>query len=73
MSNEPVLDGIRDEVKRLLAKDSTGHDFYHAMRAAQLGRYMAHHENADPFICEVAVLVVLWKRKLVCPIGGKRP
>ncbi len=57
MTNPNKIDAIRHEVKTYLAHDSTGHDIYHAMRVAKMGRFIAQEENADPDICEIAGLV----------------
>ncbi len=48
---------IRTAVHSILGKDSTGHDYYHALRVAQTGRFIALREHADPIICEIAGLV----------------
>ncbi len=49
-----VLKKVRNEVKITLAKDSTGHDYWHCMRVARVARQIALEEGANAFICELA-------------------
>src|SRR5699024_2674899 len=48
------LHAIQQYVQKLFAHDSTGHDFFHMRRVAQLAKQIALEEGADPVICEAA-------------------
>ncbi|RKQ37620.1 HD domain-containing protein [Oceanobacillus halophilus] len=48
------IEEIKEYVQDLFNKDSSGHDFYHMQRVANMAKNIALHEGADEFICEVA-------------------
>lgn len=48
---------IRTWVKSVLSGESTGHDWLHVSRVAELALYIGKKENADLFVVEAAALV----------------
>ena len=48
------LEYIKDEVRRKLCSDATGHDYFHVERVAKLAGQMAQAEEADGLVCQVA-------------------
>ena len=55
MGNPTIqLNAIRDYVFHMFKDDSTGHDYYHMERVAQLARKIARKEAADSFVTESA-------------------
>ncbi|MEC5231387.1 HD domain-containing protein [Bacillus inaquosorum] len=48
---------IRTWVQSVLTGESSGHDWYHVSRVADLAVYIGEKENADLFIVETAALV----------------
>ena len=48
-----VLEFIRLAARDKLCKDSTGHDYHHVERVAQLGIQLAEKEGADALVCAI--------------------
>src|SRR5215831_1378963 len=57
MDHVTVLAEAEDFVKRQLAGDSSGHDWWHIARVRSLARTIAGQEGADEFVCELAALL----------------
>lgn len=45
---------IKEEVRRKLSSDATGHDYFHVERVAKLAGQMAQAEEADSLVCQAA-------------------
>ncbi|MBK0404936.1 HD domain-containing protein [Adhaeribacter sp. BT258] len=52
-----ILAHARAFVKQELARDSSGHDWWHISRVTHTTLEIARHENADLFVCELAALL----------------
>ncbi|PAV29453.1 metal-dependent phosphohydrolase [Virgibacillus profundi] len=57
MGKEIILKKIEEYVFNYFHNDSSGHDFYHMKRVAELAKTIAVKENADTFICVAAAWV----------------
>lgn len=57
MRKEEVISGIRAEVKSIMEKDSSGHDWLHIERVVRNALIIGEREGADLFIIELAALV----------------
>ncbi|HEU5441639.1 MAG TPA: HD domain-containing protein [Ktedonobacterales bacterium] len=57
MDHASVLAEAEAFVKRQLAGDSSGHDWWHIARVRNLARTIAGQEGADGFVCELAALL----------------
>jgi uncharacterized protein len=57
MDYATVLAAAEAFVKRQLAGDSSGHDWWHIARVRSLARTIARQEGADGFVCELAALL----------------
>lgn len=44
-------------VREALAKDSSGHDWWHIERVTRMARIIADREGADPYVCQLAALL----------------
>src|SRR5688572_17954326 len=56
-SAEQTLLRARDFVKKELAADSSGHDWWHIYRVTNTALKIAEAEKADVFVCEMAALL----------------
>lgn len=54
MNKYQVLEEAAALAKNELEKDASGHDWWHVFRVAKLAEHLAHKENADVFICQLA-------------------
>ena len=54
MKQEAQLKEVRRYIRSVFQYDTTGHDFEHMRRVAQIAKKIAIEEGADPFICELA-------------------
>ncbi len=64
MNQEEILAAARAHVRERLARDASGHDWWHIDRVVRLARRLAEEEGADVFLCELAALthdLVDWK------------
>jgi uncharacterized protein len=52
-----MIEQTEEFVKRQLANESSGHDWYHIYRVQKLSENIAEQEGADPFICVMAALL----------------
>jgi uncharacterized protein len=52
-----TLEQTRAWVKRILSKDTTGHDWLHTERVARTALQIARKEKADTFVVELAALL----------------
>jgi uncharacterized protein len=57
MDRERLLAEAEAFARAELARDSSGHDWWHIARVRALARTIAAHEGADVFVCELAALV----------------
>src|SRR5260221_2924073 len=57
MNKEYLLAAAESFARAELARDSSGHDWWHIARVRALARTIALHEGADVFICELAALL----------------
>lgn len=57
MNQAKILAAISAEVFELMKSDTTGHDWWHAVRVKRMAGYLAKKENANQFICEAAGLL----------------
>lgn len=57
MDQKRIITGITKEVKRRMAGEGTGHDWYHVERVVKTSRHIARKEGADAFIVELAALL----------------
>ena len=57
MSQEEMLAQAEAFVKEQLARDSSGHDWWHIARVRRLARIIAREEGADLLVCELAALL----------------
>jgi len=55
--HDELIRKTEDFVKKELAADSSGHDWWHIHRVRGLAVRIAREEQADPFICEMAALL----------------
>jgi hypothetical protein len=46
-----------------LEADRSGHDWWHVDRVARTANLIAQEENADAFLCEIALQCVRWKAR----------
>ena len=54
MSQEEIRSSVKEYVAAIFQEEPTGHDYEHMKRVANMAAYIAEHEGADPFICEMA-------------------
>lgn len=54
---ELLLEKIEADIKSQFLNESTGHDYYHIARVANMARQIAQAENADEFVCTLAAWV----------------
>lgn len=54
MEKTEILKEIEQYAWTAFKADSTGHDFFHMKRVAQMAVRLAHETNGNPFICEAA-------------------
>jgi len=57
MNLHNVIELAEQFVKKELAQDSSGHDWWHIHRVRKLAVRMAKQEGADVFVCELAALL----------------
>jgi len=57
MEKEETIQKTADYMKEKLAKDSSGHDWWHTYRVWHLGRKIATAEKADLYVVELASLL----------------
>ncbi len=57
MQNSQLIEQVSEEMKRRLAKDSTGHDWWHIDRVRNLAKRIAQAERADEFVVELAAIM----------------
>ncbi|RTE11119.1 HD domain-containing protein [Paenibacillus whitsoniae] len=57
MTQEHILRAAEALVKEKLARDSSGHDWWHIYRVVQTAKAIAAREGADGFVCELAALL----------------
>ena len=57
MNREKILNEAEAFARAELEKDSSGHDWWHIYRVTQTAKEIAHVENADAFICQLAALL----------------
>ncbi|WIG61335.1 MAG: HD domain protein [Ktedonobacterales bacterium] len=57
MSQQEMLAQAEAFVKEQLARDSSGHDWWHIARVRRLARIIAREEGADLLVCELAALL----------------
>lgn len=57
MERGRILEQARKFVISELGDDSSGHDWWHAMRVASMARQIGTVEGADLFVCELAALL----------------
>ncbi|MGG1551574.1 HD domain-containing protein [Paenibacillus ferrarius] len=57
MTQERILRAAEALVKEKLARDSSGHDWWHIYRVVQTAKAIAAREGADGFVCELAALL----------------
>jgi uncharacterized protein len=57
MERDQLLTVAETFVRAELARDSSGHDWWHIARIRALARTIAEREGADVFICELAALL----------------
>ncbi|MFC5272112.1 HD domain-containing protein [Adhaeribacter terreus] len=56
-ASSEILANARAFVKNELARDSSGHDWWHIYRVTNTALEIARHKNADLFVCELAALL----------------
>ncbi len=64
MPKSSIIKKTEDFVKKTLAHDSSGHDWWHIFRVRKLSKYLCEKEGGDFFIIELAALlhdVADWK------------
>jgi uncharacterized protein len=54
---EEILAQARLFVRDQLGSDTTGHDWWHALRVTNLARHLASSVQADVYVCELAALL----------------
>jgi uncharacterized protein len=57
MTREHILRQARTYVQAELARDSSGHDWWHIYRVTELAKRIGAAEKADLFVCELAALL----------------
>lgn len=57
MNADSLISATVEYVRRTLAGDSSGHDWWHIDRVRRNARRLAQAENADPFVTELAALL----------------
>lgn len=57
VQEQQIIDAAIEFVKAKLAKDSSGHDWWHIYRVWQTAKKLAQAESADLFIVELAALL----------------
>ena len=55
--NAEIIKLAEQFAKQQLESDTSGHDWWHIHRVRRLALELARHEDADPFICELAALL----------------
>ncbi len=55
--HEAILASATAHVRVALARDSSGHDWWHIDRVTRLARTIADREGADPYLCQLAALL----------------
>lgn len=57
MDTSSLINSIIDRVKHTLAKDTSGHDWWHVYRVWQLAKRIGQAEGADMFVVELTALL----------------
>jgi len=57
MEQQEIIQKTANYMKEKLAKDSSGHDWWHTYRVWQLGKKIANLEKADLYVVELASLL----------------
>lgn len=57
MAREKIIENTIAFVKRKLAKEGSGHDWWHIYRVYQMTKRIAKEENVEVFTCELAALL----------------
>ena len=57
MDQSLIIQQVEQYVKMKLANDFSGHDWWHIERVRKSAKTIAHEENADLFVCELAALL----------------
>lgn len=52
-----LIEQAAEHIRRLLATDSSGHDWWHIWRVWQTARWLAKRERANVAVCELAALL----------------
>lgn len=52
-----ISSDVASYVKSRLKGESTGHDWWHALRVSKLAKHIAYHEDADMHVAELAALL----------------
>lgn len=64
MNQNEIISAVAEDVKTILAKDSSGHDWWHVYRAWNMAKQIGAVESADLFVVELAAVlhdVADWK------------
>lgn len=57
MNHNKILEALAIEVHERMKNDTSGHDWWHALRVKRMAGYLAEKEGANRFICEAAGLL----------------
>lgn len=57
MNKEKQIRLTKEFVHKQLENDSSGHDWWHIFRVAEMAKRIAEHEQADLFVCEMSALL----------------
>lgn len=57
MRKNEILEAAEQYVQAEMGQDSSGHDYWHAVRVRNTAKYLAELESADTFICQLAALL----------------
>lgn len=55
--NQSIIQNAISYVKQYFSEDYSGHDYWHTLRVYKLATQIAHKENADIFIVQLAALL----------------
>ena len=57
MNKNKIIKKVKEYVKRELKGESTGHDWWHALRVWKMAKKIAKKEGGNPFVIELAALL----------------
>jgi uncharacterized protein len=67
-----IIDKAKEYIKELLGNESTGHDYYHALRVYNMALYLAIGKDVDLDVISLAAILHDADDKKIAPKGSHR-